>query len=647
MTYLYLEGNQLSGNIPNFSNLQTVTNMYLSNNQLSGELPDFSNLSNIAYLYFHTNQLTGDLPDFGNLPNLGKLFFHNNQLSGNIPDFTNLVDLYKLHIQENQLTFAGLENNVANLNLVCTYQPCFRYAPQANIPIYQNGNTLYVEAGGTLSNNTYTWFKDGVEIATITADSTFTAVETGTYYCMVSNSIVTNPDDELQNLVLQSDEIAITETTATSVWPGDADNDGTVTVYDVLNIGLAYDATGIARPNATMNWQAEPCEDWNESFSDGLNYKYADCNGDAIINSNDVDVVDSNFGQTHNSGSPTLDANGIALNLSQNLFLAPTPENNQTFTLDISADANLYGLAYTLDYVDATVCEFKNIDFSGSCLGTEGIDFVRVVKNDAANHKLYIGISRLNKVNANCGSIAKITMEILDLPADNNLFISIENGIASSADETLSPIPNNSINVLINGDPNCATPSILDDQNLTASSVTLSWNNTNAEAYQLAGRKVGGTAKVFPETTQTSRTFTSGLQPSTCYEWSVRAKCDGVWTDWYMPLASFCTGAAKNGQVYSEANDPFLTNEKASISNVVLYPNPAKETVFLAIESDFETSVEINIFDILGKKVKMQKNNLQIGNNELKLNVDALETGIYFIAISNGFESTVQKLQIF
>ena len=48
---------------------------------------------------------------------------------------------------------------------------------QANIPIHQNGNTLSVSAGGTLSNNTYKWFKceetGSILVATIKGDSVF------------------------------------------------------------------------------------------------------------------------------------------------------------------------------------------------------------------------------------------------------------------------------------------------------------------------------------------------------------------------------------------------------------------------------------------------------------------------------------------
>ncbi|MGB1204606.1 MAG: S8 family serine peptidase [Chitinophagales bacterium] len=737
---LYLNDNGFVGNIPNFSNIPNLETLSLFNNNLVGNIPDFSNLSNLEILYLEDNELSNNIPDFSNLPNLTTLNLASNNFSGNlpifttifnleylylnsnnftgiVPDYTHLTNLTFFHLYYNQLTFDGLENNITGLGLDCTgYLSCFRYSPQSNIPTYRSGNTLYVEAGGTLSNNTYTWYRYGTEIATITADSTYTPTEIGNYHCRVSNSTITNQNSSYQNLVLQSetmiietltncnppyenfldddittcdfpvtlnanvpnmqfyvwntgettesitvseagtyalsvidecgnagvDEIVIEEGGSALVWPGDADNDGIVNHLDVLAVGLMHSETGTPRNNIDTNFEGYCVADWTANLPYGVNAKHADCDGNGTVEVIDVQAIADNYGQIHTTTNSAPPITGFDLDISQALDIAPTASNNYTFTLNISAtNVNVYGLAYTINYTDA--CIHTNIDFSNSCLGIDGIDFVKVVKNDTANNKLYIGISRLNRTNANCGNIAKITMEVIDIPIDNNLFINLENGVASNANETLSEIPSNSINVFGGA---CEAPSNLENQNLTSNSVTLAWNDTGAEAYQLAGRKVGGTPKIFPETTTTFRTFTSGLQPSTCYEWTVKAKCDGVWTDWHMPLATFCTGAAKNGQAYSEANDPFSTST-SSLSNAILYPNPAKETVFLAIESGFETSIDITIFDVVGKKVAMQTSELQIGNNELKLDIDALETGIYFVEISNGFEKTVEKLHIF
>jgi hypothetical protein len=76
-----------------------------------------------------------------------------------------------------------------------------RYEMQKTIPVHQNGNILSVYAGGTLSNNTYTWYKDGELATTITGDSTFTPLSGGDYNVETTNSIATQ-------LTLHSDTIS-------------------------------------------------------------------------------------------------------------------------------------------------------------------------------------------------------------------------------------------------------------------------------------------------------------------------------------------------------------------------------------------------------------------------------------------------------
>ena len=94
----------------------------------------------------------------------------------------------------NNFTFQGIPNSI-NVST-------FKYSPQNNIPITSEGDTLYVDAGGKIENNTYYWYKDDVEYKTIVGDSLLIATESGRYYCKVTNSAV---DD----LTLQSDYINI------------------------------------------------------------------------------------------------------------------------------------------------------------------------------------------------------------------------------------------------------------------------------------------------------------------------------------------------------------------------------------------------------------------------------------------------------
>lgn len=76
--------------------------------------------------------------------------------------------------------------------------------PQANLSVHFYQNKLAVSAGGTISNNTYKWFRAGQpEAITILGDSTFLPTRSGVYYAKITNSIV-------DGLTLKTDTIHYT-----------------------------------------------------------------------------------------------------------------------------------------------------------------------------------------------------------------------------------------------------------------------------------------------------------------------------------------------------------------------------------------------------------------------------------------------------
>jgi len=113
LTVISLSYNQLTGAIPNFTNLPNLTMLDLRSNKLSGAIPNFTNLPNLTTLSFYDNQLTGAIPNFTNLPNLTTLDLRDNKLSGAIPDFTNLPNLTTLDLYYND--FTGAIPNFSNL----------------------------------------------------------------------------------------------------------------------------------------------------------------------------------------------------------------------------------------------------------------------------------------------------------------------------------------------------------------------------------------------------------------------------------------------------------------------------------------------------------------------------------------------------
>ncbi|MGB1204731.1 MAG: DUF7619 domain-containing protein [Chitinophagales bacterium] len=109
---LFLHNNELIGEIPNFNYLVTLEILGLSSNNFSGTIPNFNNFF-LRGLNLSNNQLTGEIPNFENVPNLEMLNLANNQLSGNIPNFNDLSNLQTLNIERNQLS--GNIPNFTNL----------------------------------------------------------------------------------------------------------------------------------------------------------------------------------------------------------------------------------------------------------------------------------------------------------------------------------------------------------------------------------------------------------------------------------------------------------------------------------------------------------------------------------------------------
>jgi len=88
---------------------------------------------------------------------------------------------------------------------------------------------------------------------------------------------------------------------SSDVFPGDCNNDGMVNSTDIVYWNYAVGSTGPIRPNATTDCVAQPSPNWSLSFGDiasgnpEINGKHLDCDGNGIINNQDVDVIVSNY----------------------------------------------------------------------------------------------------------------------------------------------------------------------------------------------------------------------------------------------------------------------------------------------------------------------------------------------------------------
>ncbi len=193
------------------------------------------------------------------------------------------------------------------------------------------------------------------------------------------------------------------------VWPGDTDSSYVVNNLDLLNIGLAFDSVGPVRSNASLNWIGQSADNWSQSTPDGVNYKFIDCDGNGIINSDDTLGITQNWGDMHNfTGDddtqlfgPNYPQSGVTVTVP--FYVEPdTLIENESYALPIilgesgNEAENVYGLAFTLEY-DSTVIVpgSASIGVDG-WLGTLNNDMISIQKTFISPGVIDVGITRID-----------------------------------------------------------------------------------------------------------------------------------------------------------------------------------------------------------------------------------------------------------
>jgi len=393
LRYLILHDNQLTGAIPStIGNLLNLIQLKLQNNDLTGPLPaELGNLINLTWLELRWNNITGQIPpELGNLINLQHLYLTKNQLTGSTPvELGNLNNLTHLRLDDNELA-GGIPSMLGNL---------------INLKVlYLSRNQL----DGCFDENLLN-ICNQLELKNIDSSNNFDALWED--FCLNGSG-------------------ACTTVSVASVYPGDFNNDGIVDIKDLLAWGVAEGATGAIRPNASLQWTPQECQDWLNSLYTTIS-KHQDGNGDGTVDVNDIEAMETNFGRSHSTSNPSFSNNGSILLKLQLISSVPNPSSNSiTNTYDLFVESLLgtaivtHGIACSINFDDLLI-ENINVDYSNSSLTPD--QTLDIFDEDA--NVLHTAITRTDNVNQTCdGAIMRLIVIVEDAQTGDPYEMRVQSG---------------------------------------------------------------------------------------------------------------------------------------------------------------------------------------------------------------------------
>lgn len=213
------------------------------------------------------------------------------------------------------------------------------------------------------------------------------------------------------------------------VFPGDANKDGEANLYDLLELGIGHGTMGPERPNATTEWVGQLAPDWIQETTEGINYKHLDCDGNGVIDDNDILPITDNYIPMDNLNPNTeasapliyieFDQDSIFISDDSFVDFYEVKAHLKVGTPDFPA-TNIYGLAMYLGYPGDLVSEEPiTFDYNGASFLGEDDAVLWGTNNQYGDEQLDIGVTRIDGASASGdGEIGEIVFivssDILD-----------------------------------------------------------------------------------------------------------------------------------------------------------------------------------------------------------------------------------------
>jgi hypothetical protein len=384
--------------------------------------------------FYNTSNLHMDkalfkgVADIRNNNTFGKATFNNNILMNGVNSFDTLFlnnqgYNVEIHVGSNTTINDKLFANSSSGNNIFIHSDVPGTAASLNC----NGDTVCLEY---------------ISIRDIDANGSSAPIYTGQYSTDISNNTGIN----FTACILPF----------SNVWPGDANSDGVVDNFDLLNIGIAYNETGYTRAGADLSWTAQSSQDWNRIFSNFVNIKHADCDGNGTIDYFDTLAVSQNYLLTHtlihqpNTGDENQRLAGTSLTLAPASLIVNV---GQVVSIPVqlgssaSPATDIYGVAYKLNYDNTKVVPGSlNMVYPSSWFTPNG-NRLPFSKHFPAMGRLDNAQSRIDLTNATGnGTIAYLNFQV-DIAATGTIELDLND--LGATDRNGNPIELNGNTVLL------------------------------------------------------------------------------------------------------------------------------------------------------------------------------------------------------
>lgn len=258
-----------------------------------------------------------------------------------------------------------------------------------------------------------------IQINIVGANATYKAlhsdVRNDTFF-YIATDVNTNIKDT-NYVVVKKDALSL------DLYPGDANRDNICNHIDILNIGIAYGRTEIAREGVYLseNWAPVRAYDWALTNMKS-NYRYADANGDGTVDSiGDVRTVVKNYNRTIGLVNVHYSPSGgesFQIQVPDTLTTS-TSTGNATLRLLLGSAAakveKAYGLAFTLKFNPLHI-KPENISFKPSAWYTDNASTLHFSQANGSTGELEIAVVRKSGIGgAGQGELGVIDVVIEDI----------------------------------------------------------------------------------------------------------------------------------------------------------------------------------------------------------------------------------------